>query len=342
MQVLRPKKNLVEGNSASEDRSLKMAKPPITKKRKRGDPNQMTGLIGVYTFGKEFNALIHYGGTTHYLGTFDTQEQAGIAYDRAAIDKSTEEVSYTLNYPKLSDHEREEAMKVEPPKKRKKKKKKKTTGTGNPKKTTGTKKQKRGNPNKRTGLIGVYKRGHIYVAQIWFGGTDHYLGRFKTKEEAGVAYDRFVVDKSTEKVSFTLNYPNGLPTRDKLRPYSLLPTSGTNNSSSSKSSSSSSSSSKSSKSSKSSSSSSSKSSSSSSSSSSSVSVSSFPAKVSNASGPPSSSSSSSSQHPSISEYMRVLKQKKIVEQRRKRHLKRRREEDGPNNPPPKKQETEDP
>ena len=82
--------------------------------------------------------------------------------------------------------------------------------------------------------------------------------------------------------------------------------------------------------------------SSSSSSSSSVSVSSFPAKVSNASGPPSSSSSSSSQHPSISEYMRVLKQKKIVEQRRKRHLKRRREEDGPNNPPPKKQETEDP
>jgi hypothetical protein len=27
-----------------------------------------------------------------------------------------------------------------------------------------------------------------------------------------MAYDRFVVDKSTEEVSFTLNYPNGLPT----------------------------------------------------------------------------------------------------------------------------------
>jgi hypothetical protein len=29
-----------------------------------------------------------------------------------------------------------------------------------------------------------------------------------------MAYDRFVVDKSTEEVSFTLNYPNGLPTSD--------------------------------------------------------------------------------------------------------------------------------
>ena len=27
-----------------------------------------------------------------------------------------------------------------------------------------------------------------------------------------MAYDRFVVKKSTEEVSFTLNYPNGLPT----------------------------------------------------------------------------------------------------------------------------------
>ena len=34
----------------------------------------------------------------------------------------------------------------------------------------------------------------------------------KIKEQAAMAYDRFVVDKSTEAVSFTLNYPNGLPT----------------------------------------------------------------------------------------------------------------------------------
>jgi len=45
------------------------------------------------------------------------------------------------------------------------------------------------------------------------GGTKHHLGTFDTKEQAGMAYmyDRFVVDKSTG-VSFTLNYPNSLPT----------------------------------------------------------------------------------------------------------------------------------
>jgi len=45
-----------------------------------------------------------------------------------------------------------------------------------------------------------------------YGGTKHNLGSFDTKEQAGMAYDRFVIDKSTEAVSFTLNYPNGLPT----------------------------------------------------------------------------------------------------------------------------------
>jgi hypothetical protein len=50
------------------------------------------------------------------------------------------------------------------------------------------------------------------MAQIRYGGTEHYLGRFDTKEQAGMAYDRFVVDKSTKHVSYTLNYPNGLPT----------------------------------------------------------------------------------------------------------------------------------
>ena len=47
---------------------------------------------------------------------------------------------------------------------------------------------------------------------MYGGGTNDYLGTFDTKEQAGIAYDRFVVDKSTEEVSFTLNYLNGLPT----------------------------------------------------------------------------------------------------------------------------------
>ena len=76
-----------------------MAEASISKKRKRGNPNRKTGLIGVYESRKKFSAYIKYSGTSNHLGSFDTKEQAGIAYDRFVVDKSTEEVSFTLNYP---------------------------------------------------------------------------------------------------------------------------------------------------------------------------------------------------------------------------------------------------
>ena len=67
--------------------------------------------------------------------------------------------------------------------------------------------KKRGKPNPTTGLIGVRKAGEKYVARITIDGTLHYIGCFKTKEAAGVAYDLFVVDKSNEKVTYALNNP---------------------------------------------------------------------------------------------------------------------------------------
>jgi serine protease inhibitor ecotin len=157
--------------------------------QKRGNPNQSTGLIGVAKSKEKYKAYITYGGTRKNLGSFDTKEQAGMAYDQFVVGKSTEEVSFTLNYPNMSDPEREEALKDEAPVQ-----------------------QKRGKPNQTTGLIGVFKNGKKYGARIRYGGTRKNLGSFDTKEQAGMAYDRFVMDKSTEEVSFTLNYPNGLPT----------------------------------------------------------------------------------------------------------------------------------
>ena len=84
----------------------------------------------------------------------------------------------------MTVHEREEALKVEEPVQ-----------------------EKCGNPNPTTGLIGVFKNGKKYKAQIWYGGKSKSLGYFATKEKAGMAYDRFVFDKSTDEVSFALNYP---------------------------------------------------------------------------------------------------------------------------------------
>ena len=74
-------------------------------KKKRGKPNKKTGLIGVCNDGKKYKVSITYDGAKHHLGNFDTKEEAGIAYDRVAIDKSTEEISYTLNYPHTTIHE---------------------------------------------------------------------------------------------------------------------------------------------------------------------------------------------------------------------------------------------
>jgi len=121
-------------------------------RQKRGNPNQKTGLIGVRKNRKKYIAEITYGGTKHHLGTFDTKEQAGIAYDRFVVDKSTEEISFTLNYPTMTDPEREEALKVEEPVQ-----------------------QKRGNSNQTTGLIGVRKDRKKYKASINYGGTNKHL-----------------------------------------------------------------------------------------------------------------------------------------------------------------------
>jgi serine protease inhibitor ecotin len=178
--------NYPKMSDSVREEALKVEEPV---QEKRGTPNQKTGLIGVFKNGKKYGAQIYYGGTNNNLGSFDTKEQAGIAYDRFVIDKSTEKISFTLNYPKMSDHEREETLKVERPKKR-----------------------SRGNPNQKTGLIGVLKKREKYQAYIWYRGTNDHLGTFDTKEQVGLAYDRFVVDKSNVEVSFTLNYPNGLPT----------------------------------------------------------------------------------------------------------------------------------
>ena len=129
--------------------------------------------------GKKYIATINIDGTKNHLGSFDTKEQAGMAYDQLVVDKSTEEVSFTLNYPNMSDPEREEALKVEEPVQ-----------------------QKRGNPNRKTGLIGVFKSGKKYQASIYSDGTTNNLGRFDTKEQAGMAYDRVAIDKSTDEVSY--------------------------------------------------------------------------------------------------------------------------------------------
>ena len=67
--------------------------------RNRGaQVNNMTGYKGVSPSLKKWQARIKFGNKQVYLGTFDTAEQAAIAYDNSAVENFGEFAG--LNFPK--------------------------------------------------------------------------------------------------------------------------------------------------------------------------------------------------------------------------------------------------
>jgi hypothetical protein len=115
---------------------------------------------------KRWGATIYYDGKQHSLGSFDTKQEAALAYDREARQcgegkllnyesiKAAEEAAvqsqaeYTLAYPKQ------------------------------PK------------PRPASGFYGVSACGKRWAAQIHYDNNNHSLGSFDTKQEAALAYDR--------------------------------------------------------------------------------------------------------------------------------------------------------
>ena len=72
----------------------------------------------MYEAGEKYRVQIKIDGTFYYLGTFKTKKEAGVAYDQFVIDKSNKEVTYALNYPNMSDEEREKILSTQIQKKR--------------------------------------------------------------------------------------------------------------------------------------------------------------------------------------------------------------------------------
>jgi hypothetical protein len=134
---------------------------------KQPKPRPASGFYGVSATGKRWQATICYDSTHHHLGTFDTKQEAALAYDRQARQCGENKM---LNYESIKAAE-EAAVAAQAA----------YTLVHGPKQPK---------PRPASGFYGVGAKGKRWNAQINYDSKQHNLGCFDTKQEAALAYDR--------------------------------------------------------------------------------------------------------------------------------------------------------
>jgi hypothetical protein len=134
-------------------------------------PRPPSGFYGVHASLKRWKAQIRYNSKHQHLGTFDTKQEAALAYDKAAMQCGKDTL---LNYKSIKAAEdaavqaQAEHILVHDM----------CAGPLQPK------------PRLTSGFYGVSANKKRWTAKICYDSKVHYLGSFGTKQEAALAYDR--------------------------------------------------------------------------------------------------------------------------------------------------------
>jgi hypothetical protein len=134
---------------------------------KKGRSRPASGFYGVSANGKRWRAIIVFNAKQRSLGSFDTKQEAALAYDREARQSGGKKKP--LNYESIKAAEeaaakaQAEYIPMHPPQ---------------PK------------PRPASGFYGVCEHRNRWKAQICYGGKPQHLGTFDTKQKAALAYDR--------------------------------------------------------------------------------------------------------------------------------------------------------
>jgi hypothetical protein len=134
---------------------------------KKPKPRPASGFYGVCAGSRNhWQAAIRYDSKRHFLGTFDTKQEAALAYDREARQCGEDKV---LNYESIKAAE-EAAVQAQA-----------EHALTHP---------KQAKPRPSSGFYGVSAHRKRWQGQINYDSKQHSLGFFDTKQEAAFAYDR--------------------------------------------------------------------------------------------------------------------------------------------------------